>query len=63
MSDWILIKPLKENIGRTYFEINCRNIFLDLSLEAKEQSKNKQMKPKQTERFCTAKETIHKMKR
>ena len=30
------IKLLEENIGKTPFEINCSNIFLDLSPKAKE---------------------------
>ena len=30
------IKLLEENIGRTLFDIKCSNIFLDLSLKAKE---------------------------
>ena len=30
------IKPLEENIGRTLFDINGSNIFLDLSLNTKE---------------------------
>ena len=30
------IKLLKENIGRTFFDINSSNIFLDLSRKAKE---------------------------
>ena len=30
------IKLLDENIGRTLFDINCSNIFLDLSLKVKE---------------------------
>ena len=30
------IKLLEENIGRTLYDINCSNIFLDLSPEAKE---------------------------
>ena len=34
------IKFLKENIGRTFFDINCRNNFLDLFPQAKE-TKNK----------------------
>ena len=40
------MKLLEENIGRTHFDINCRNIFFDLSPKAKEKtSKNKQMGP------------------
>ena len=30
------IKLLEENIGRTLFDMNCSNIFLDLSSKAKE---------------------------
>ena len=40
MSDII---KLEENIGRILFDINHRNIILDLSPKAKETSKNKQM--------------------
>ena len=39
------IKLLEENIGRTLFDINHSNIFLDLSLKAKKKRKNKQMGP------------------
>ena len=50
------IKLLEENIGRTLFEINCSNIFLDPSLTNKcDLTKLKS--------FCTAKETINKTKR
>ena len=31
-----IIKQLEETIGRTLFDINCSNIFWDLSLKAKE---------------------------
>ena len=47
-SKWILnvrpdiIKFLKENIGRIFFDINCSNIFLDLSPRV---MGNKQMGP------------------
>ena len=37
------IIKLEENIGRILFDINHRNIILDLSPKAKETSKNKQM--------------------
>ena len=30
------IKLLEENIGRTFFYINCSNVFLDLPPQAKE---------------------------
>ena len=30
------IKLLEENIGRTLFDMNCSNIFLDLSPKGKE---------------------------
>ena len=39
------IKLLERNIGRTLFDINHSNIFLDLSSKAKKKSKNKQMVP------------------
>ena len=39
------IKLLEEHIGRTLFDINHSNIFLDLSSKAKKKSKNKQMVP------------------
>ena len=58
------IKLLDENIGRTLFDINCSNIFLDLTprvMEIKTKiNKWDLIKPKS---FCTAKETINKMKR
>ena len=39
------IKILEENIGRTLFDINCSNIFLDLSPSNVNKNKNKQMGP------------------
>ena len=60
------IKLLKENVARTFFDINYSNIFFDLIhllqqwiLETKINKWNLS-KPK---KFCTAKETINKMKR
>ena len=58
------IKFLEENIGRTLFDINCTNIFLDLSPKAKEiKAKINKRDLINLESFCTAKETIHKMKK
>ena len=55
------IKLLEENIGRTLFNINHSNIFfLDLSPKA---NKGKINKWDLLKSFCTAKETIGKMKR
>ena len=58
------IKLLEENIGRTLFDINHSKIFFDLPpkvMEIKTQiDKWDLMKLKS---FCTAKETIKKMKR
>ena len=53
------IKLLEENIGRTLFDINLSNIFLDLSPRVME-IKWDLMKLKT---FCIAKETINKTKR
>ena len=58
-------KLLEENTGRTLFDINHSSIFLDLS-----QPKAKEIKIKinkwnliKLKSFCTAKESINKMKR
>ena len=58
------VKLLEENIGRTFFDINCSKIFLDppprvMKIKAKI---NKWYLTK-LKSFCTAKETINKMKR
>ena len=39
------IKPLEENIGRTLSDINCSNIFFDVSQNNGNENKNKQMGP------------------
>ena len=51
------IKLLEENIGRTLFDINHSNIFLDLP------PKTKVWYLIKLKGFCTAKETINKTKR
>ena len=57
------IKLLKENIGRTVFDINCSNIFLDWSPKAKEiKAKINKLDSTKLKRFGTAKETTSKTK-
>ena len=58
------IKLLEENIGRTLFDINHSDIFLDLSHRVME-IKTKINKPDliKLKSFCTAKETANNMKR
>jgi len=56
------LKLLEENIGKTFSDINCGNIFLDQSPKAKE-IKAKINKWDLIKSFCTAKEPINKMKR
>ena len=53
---------LEENTDMALFNISLSNIFLDRSPQARETSKNRQGYIK-LKSFCTAKETIHKMKR
>ena len=51
-------------MGRTHFDINQRNIFLDLSSKAKEiKAKINKWDLIKLKSFCTAKETADKMKR
>ena len=58
------IKLLEENIGRTLYDINCSNIFLDLSPKAKEtKAKINKWDLFKLKSFCIARETIAKMKR
>ena len=57
------IKLLEENIGGILFDINCSNIFLDLSPKAKEiKAKINKWDLIKLKSFCTVKETIDKMK-
>ena len=57
-------KLLEENIGKTFFDINCTNVLLGQSPKAVETKTkiNKWDLIKHTS-FCTAKETIKKLKR
>ena len=58
------LKLLEENIGRTLFDINHSNIFLDLSPKVKEiQAKINKWDQIKLKSFCRAKETINKMTR
>ena len=54
------MKLIEENIGRTFSVINCSNIFLDPPPRVMKINKWDLIKLKS---FCTAKETINKMKR
>ena len=57
-----MIKLLEENIDRTLFDINHRSIFFDPHPRVMKTRINKWELIK-LKRFCTAKETINKMKR
>ena len=57
------IKLLKENIGKTFFDINHTNVFLGQSPRAIEKAKLKRWDLIKLISFCTAKETINKTKR
>ena len=58
------IKLLEENIGRTLFDINCSNIFFDPPPRVmKIKTKINKWDLIKLKSFCTAKETINKMKR
>ena len=53
-----------KKIKQTFFDINCSNIFLDLSPKAKEiKAKINKWDLIKLKSFCTAKETIDKTKR
>ena len=58
------IKLLEENIGRTLFDINHSKMFFDPPLRVMEiKTKINKWDLKKLTSFCTAKETINKMKR
>ena len=58
------IKLLEENIGRTLFDINYSNSFLDPPPRVmKIKTKINKWDLMKLKSFCTAKETINKMKR
>ena len=57
------ITLLEENTGRTLFDINCSNIFLDLSPKVMEiKAKINKLGLIKRKSFCTAKETRNKIK-
>ena len=58
------IKPLEENIGKTFFCINCSSVFSGKPTEAIEiKAKTNKWDLIKLMSFCTAKETIHKTRR
>ena len=58
------IKLREENIGKTFSEINCTNVFFDQSFKAIEiKAKINKWDLIKLISFCTAKETINTMKR
>ena len=58
------IKLLEENTGRTFFDINYCNIFLDLSLRLMEiKTKTNKQDLIKLKSLCSAKEAINKTKK
>ena len=59
-----IIKLLKEYMGKTFSNINCINVFLRLHSQGnRNRNENKLMDLIKIISFCTAKETMNKMKR
>ena len=59
-----IIKVIEENIGRTLFDINLSNIFLDPSSRVTElKAKINKWDLIKLKSFCTAKKSTNKMKR
>ena len=56
-------KILEKNIGSKISDIAHSNILCDYIPRQEKQKKNKQMGLHQTKNFCTARETINKIKR
>ena len=57
------IKFSEENIGRTLFDINCRNTFLELFARVMEiKTKISKWNLIKLKSYCIVKETINKMK-
>ena len=57
------IKPLEENIGKAFSDINLTNVFLGKSAKATEiKAKINQCDLIKVTRFCTAKEDVKKKK-
>ena len=58
------IKFLEENIRRTHFDINCSKIFFDPPPRVMEiKTKTNKWDLMKLKSFCTAKQTINKLKR
>ena len=58
------VKLLEENTGKTFFDINCSNIFFELSPKAREtKMKTNKCSLHKLKGFCTAKEIIDEMKK
>ena len=61
---WKATQLLEESIGETLFDLNPSNMFLVLPPKAKEtEAKINKWDPIKLKGFCTAKETINKMKK
>ena len=58
------VKLLEEDVGKTFSDINCTNVFLGQSPKAIEiKAKINKWDLIKLTSFCTAKETLNKMKR